>query len=164
MEQLNLKELRGLAKSLGLRAPTTFNKEGLINCIMDYLNSRKDNRPIPALHNRAQGPIPPPRPIPLSHPILPPPPEFRPYQLRPKRGKEVFMEPPLALPIVPIACKAVQSIDPKKLKRMKKKLDELNMKIRHSKRKHNGIIHKRNSLKKVIEEFHTVGGAQGPKD
>ena len=63
------------------------------------------------------------------------------------------MEPPLALPVVPIAGKATQSIDPKVLKRMKKKLDELNKKIRHSKRKHNGIIHKRNSLKKAIEEF-----------
>ena len=36
--------------------------------------------------------------------------------------------------------------DPKKLKRLKKKLDELNRKIRH-----NRLIHKRNSRKKAIE-------------
>ena len=32
--------------------------------------------------------------------------------------------------------------DPKKLKHMKKKLDELKRKIRHSRKKHNGLIHK----------------------
>ena len=36
---------------------------------------------------------------------------------------------------------------------MKKKLDELNGKIRHSKKRHNGLIHKRNSLRKAIEEL-----------
>ena len=69
MEQLNLKELRGLAKSLGLRAPTTFNKEGLINHIMDYLNRRKVNRPIPTPRSEAQRPIPPPRPNPPPRPV-----------------------------------------------------------------------------------------------
>ena len=39
----------------------------------------------------------------------------------------------------------------KKLKRMKKKLNELNRKIRHSKKSHDGLIHKRNSLRKAIE-------------
>ena len=34
---------------------------------------------------------------------------------------------------------------------MKKKLDELNRKIKHSRKKHDGLIHKRNSLRKVIE-------------
>ena len=34
---------------------------------------------------------------------------------------------------------------------MKKKMDELNRKIRHSKKRHNGLIHKQNSLRKVIE-------------
>ena len=43
--------------------------------------------------------------------------------------------------------------NPKKLKRMKKKLGELNRKIRHSKKKNDGLIHKRNSLKKAIEEL-----------
>ena len=46
--------------------------------------------------------------------------------------------------------------NPKKLKRMKKKLGELNMKIRHSRKKHDGLIHKRNSLKKAIK------GLKGP--
>ena len=36
---------------------------------------------------------------------------------------------------------------------MKKKLAELNRKIRHSRMKNNGLIHKRNSLRKVIEEM-----------
>ena len=34
---------------------------------------------------------------------------------------------------------------------MKKKLDELNRKIRHSRKKHDEMIHKRNSLRKAIE-------------
>ena len=34
---------------------------------------------------------------------------------------------------------------------MKKKLDELNRKIRHSRKKRDGMIHKRNSLRKAIE-------------
>ena len=34
---------------------------------------------------------------------------------------------------------------------MKKKVDELNRKIRHSGKKHDGLIHKQNSLRKVIE-------------
>ena len=41
--------------------------------------------------------------------------------------------------------------DPKKLKYMKKKVDELNGEIRHSRKKHDGLIHKRNSLRKAIE-------------
>ena len=50
--------------------------------------------------------------------------------------------------------------DPKKLKRMKKKLDELNRKIRHSKKKNNELIHKRNSLRKVIESLKTGSGVK----
>ena len=34
---------------------------------------------------------------------------------------------------------------------MKKKLDGLNRKIRHSRKKHDGMIHKQNSLMKAIE-------------
>ena len=50
---------------------------------------------------------------------------------------------------------------------MKKKLDELNRKIRHSRKKHDGLIHKRNSLRKAIEELkrgnrqHTIEPVQG---
>ena len=32
-------------------------------------------------------------------------------------------------------------------------MDELNRKIRHSKKRHNGLIHKRNSLRKVIKDL-----------
>ena len=39
----------------------------------------------------------------------------------------------------------------KKLKRMKKKLNQLNRKIRHSEKKNDGLIHKRNTLRKAIE-------------
>ena len=53
-----------------------------------------------------------------------------------------IVEPPMELPP-----------GPKKLKRMKKKLDELNRKIRHSKKRHNGLIHKQNLLRKAIEDL-----------
>ena len=36
---------------------------------------------------------------------------------------------------------------------MKKKLDELNSKIRHSRKKHDGMIHKRNALRKAIADI-----------
>ena len=64
--------------------------------------------------------------------------EFKPYQLKPKRDTNVepFSEPPIVEPPVE------QPPDPKKLKRMKKKLDELNRKIRHSRKRHDGLIHK----------------------
>ena len=83
-------------------------------------------------------------------PLQPPPlvgrsaPTLKPYQLKPKRGKETFIEPPVEWAESP-------TTNPKKLKRMKKKLDELNKKIRHSRKKRDGIIHKRNSLRKAIE-------------
>ena len=51
--------------------------------------------------------------------------------------------------------------DPKKLKRMKKKLDELNRKIRHSRKKHDGLIQKQNSLRRSIEEL-KQGNAKQP--
>ena len=59
---------------------------------------------------------------------------------------EPFLEPPIVEPPI-----EQPSPDPKKLKRMKKKLDELNRKIRCSRKKHDGMIHKRNSLRKAIE-------------
>ena len=61
-----------------------------------------------------------------------------------------MVEPPIEHKELP---PGAASRDPKKLKRMKKKLDELNRKIRHSRKKHDGMIHKRNSLRKAIEEF-----------
>ena len=38
---------------------------------------------------------------------------------------------------------------------MKKKLGDLNRKISHSKKKRDGLIHKRNSLRKAIEDIKT---------
>ena len=58
---------------------------------------------------------------------------------------EPFSEPPIVEPPMELPP------DPKKLKRMKKKLDELNRKIRHSRKRHDGLIHKQNSLRKEIE-------------
>ena len=72
------------------------------------------------------------------------PPTLKPYQLKPIRGKETFIEPPMEQAESP-------PTNPKKLKHMKKKLDHLNRKIRHSKKKHDRLIHKQNSLKKAIE-------------
>ena len=71
-------------------------------------------------------PIPPPRP-------QRPAPEFKPYQLKSKRDG---IEPPIKKQQIN------EKVDLKKLKRMKKKLDELNRKIRHSRKKHDGMIHK----------------------
>ena len=113
---------------------------------------RPPPRPVPA-------PRPPPRPIsalrspPALHTRPPPPPlvrprqqELRPYKLKAKREKETFIEPPMEQ-------KESPPTNPKQLKRMKKKLGELNRKIRHSKKKNDGLIHKRNSLRRVIEEL-----------
>ena len=44
---------------------------------------------------------------------------------------------------------------------MNKKLGELSRKVRHSEKKHDGLIHKRNSLKIAIEEF-TWGSTKQP--
>ena len=57
-------------------------------------------------------------------------PALRPYQLRPRRGKETFIEPHMKQEPPP-------SSNQKQIKHMKKKLGELNKKIRHSKKKHN---------------------------
>ena len=52
----------------------------------------------------------------------------KPYQLKPKRGKEIFIEQ-----------KELPPPDPKNLKRINKKLNELNRKIRHSKKKNDRL-------------------------
>ena len=85
--------------------------------------------------------VPPPPP-----PVRPRQPELRPYQLKTKTGKESFIEPPMEQTESP-------PTNPKQLKRMKKKLRELNRKIRHSRKKNDGLIHKRNSLRRAIEEL-----------
>ena len=77
---------------------------------------------------------------------------LKPYQLKPKRGKETFIEPPMEQnELPPLLVGHCMPPDPKKLKYMKKKVDELNREIRHSRKKHDGLIHKRNSLRKAIE-------------
>ena len=75
----------------------------------------------------------------------------RPYQLKPKRGKVTFIEPP-------VKQKELPPPNQKWIKRMKKKLGKLNKKIRHSKRKHNNLISKQNSIKKKIKEL------KGPRE
>ena len=64
-----------------------------------------------------------------------PRPTLKPYQLKPKRGKETFIEPP-------VEQKELPPSNPKQIKLTKKKLGKLNKKIRHSKRKHNNLISK----------------------
>ena len=125
MEYNNMRvaELKSLARERGLRGYSKLRKSGLIDLIR--------NNP------------PPPVPQLASSKYT----KFEPYQLRSKRDKrlEPFLEPPIVEP--PIE----QPPDPKKLKRMKKKLDELNRKIRHSKNKRDKMIRERNSLKKAME-------------
>ena len=86
--------------------------------------------------------------------------EFKPYQLKPKWGTHVepFLEPSIVEPPMelPLGTKHPTRGDPKKLKRMKKKLDELIRKIRHSRKKHDGMTHKRNALRKVIEGLNPI--------
>ena len=76
--------------------------------------------------------------------------EFKPYQLKPKRDTKVE---PFLEPLAPVEPPTQNPPNPKKLKKMKKKLDELNRKIRHSRKKNDWLIHKRNSLRKAIEEM-----------
>ena len=82
--------------------------------------------------------------------------KFKPYQLKPKRdpNMEPYLEPPIVEPpteLPSLLAGCFMPTDPKKLKQIKKKLDELNRKIRHSRKKHDGLIHKRNSVRKMIE-------------
>ena len=125
MEYNNMRvvELKSLAIERGLRGYSRLRKSRLIDLI-------RNNSP-------------PQVPQPTSSKYT----KFKPYQLRSKRGKrlEIFLEPSIVEP--PIE----QPPDPKKLKRMKKKLDELNRKIRHSRKKHDEMIRERNSLRKAME-------------
>ena len=138
-------DIKALTKEHGLRGYSKLKKAELITFLQNNF------QPIPAPHTRPPAlrtrpprsirpPPPPPhmstwesiddRPIPAPRPI----PTLRPYQLKPKRGKDTFIEPP-------IKHKELPPSSPKQIKRMKKKLGKLNKKIRHSKRKHNNLIY-----------------------
>ena len=73
------------------------------------------------------------------------PPALKPYQLKPKKGQETFIEPPVEQKEVSPPPNA------KQIKYIKKNLGKLNKKIRHSKRKYNNLISKRNPINKTKE-------------
>ena len=172
---MRVAELKALARERGLRGYSQFRKAELIALIQ---NNQLLARPPPIPAPRQIPDLKPPRTRPPRPSRSPPPPpptsvRFRPdrprqpellrkleernpqplqpptlksYQLKPKRGNETFIEPPVEQAESP-------PTNPKKLKQMKKKLDKLNRRIRHSRKKHDGMIHKRNSLRKAIEEI-----------
>ena len=120
-------DLTALAKEGGLRGYFKFRKAELITFLQNNLRPTPPQRTIPA-----------PRPSPRPTPTL------KPYHLRPKKGKETFIED-IEMPPPPS--------NRKQIKRMKKKLSKLSKKIRHSKRKRNNLISMLNSIKKKIEEL-----------
>ena len=142
-------DLKALAKEHGLRGYSRLKKAELIAFIQNNLQPRTRPppipapRPSPALKTRPPRPTrpPPPPPSVRFRPDRPRQPEllrqlegrnpqpvrpttFKLYQLKPKRGKETFIEPPVEQP----------PSNQKQIKRMKKKLGKLNKKIRHSKK------------------------------
>ena len=155
MERLKVKELKALSKSLGY---SRLNKSDLVKLIVDDLNSRPrlfpqpcPPPPRPAPSPRPPMPMrppppPPPRPMPPRlmpppRPIPPPrPPDFHQYQLRDRNPEHTSSE-------------LTRTFDPKKLKRMKKDLVELNRKIRHSRKRHDNVVQRRNNLKRAIDEM-----------
>ena len=130
-------------------------------------------QPSPAPRTRPPRPTrpPPPPPTPQALPLVrfrpdrprqpellshSQPPDSRPYQLNPKRSKETFIESPMKQEPPP-------NSNLKQIKRMKKKLGKLNKKIRHSKKKHNNLISKRNLIKKKIKELKGPHESHEPK-
>ena len=138
-------ELKALAKEHGLKGCSKLRKAELVTFLQNNrqptsaLHTRpprptRPPPPPPALEPIDDRPIPTPQASPLVRPRQPQPPDWqnpRPYQLRPKRGKETFMEQ-----------KELPPSNLRQIKCMKKKLGKLNRKIRHSKRKHNNLISK----------------------
>ena len=95
-------ELKPLAKERELRGYSRLKKGELITLLQNNLRP-VCTRPPPQMSTWE----PRPRPIPRTRPPRPtrplPPlpsvmPELRPYQLKPKRGKETFIEPPVEQP------------------------------------------------------------------
>ena len=165
---MRVTELKALMRECELRGYSWLRKAELIaflqNNLLHARPPRPNRSPQPARPNRPPPPPPPqviavqaqlvrfrpdrPRQPELMRRLATPQSEFKPYRLKPKRREESFLEP-----LAPVEPPAQNPPNPKKLKKMKKKLDELNRKIRHSRKKNNGLIHKRNSLRKVIEEM-----------
>ena len=138
----NIDRLESSPKQHGLRCSSK-----LITLLRNNLQPTPAPQSTPRPHPR-HSTRPPPLPSPtLQHPQSgrPKPAStttFEPYQLKPKRGKikpHVEVSPPPS--------------KPKQIKCMKKKLGNLNKKIRHSKKNHNNLVSKQNSIKKKIEEL-----------
>ena len=123
---MRVPELKALARERGLRGYSRLRKAEIIELIRNNQQRASWAPEAPAL-NRPTRPPKPKRP--------PPPPPIGVAPFAPKKvGEEL-------------------KTDLKKLKRMKRKLADLNRKIRHSKKKRDGLIHKRNSLRKGIEDI-----------
>ena len=135
-------DLKALTKEHGLRGYSRLKKTGLIAFLRELLARPPEPQPVPAPCTRPPRPTRPPPPT----PVTPRQPELRPYQLKPKRSKETFIEPPMKQELPPTS-------NLKQIKCMKKKLGKLNKKIKHSKKKHNNLVSKRNSIKKKIKEL-----------
>ena len=92
-------DLKALMKEHGLRGYSRFNKAELIAFIQNNLQPRTRPPPIPASRPppapRIRPPPRPTRPPPSPPPVRPRQEELKPYQLKPKRGKETFIEPPM---------------------------------------------------------------------
>ena len=173
MERLKVKELKAISKSLGLRGYSRMNKADLVKLIMDHLNSRP--RPVP--RPRQSKDLPPevivkrrpPKPMrsppPLPNPIPPPPHQDNHAENHTNR----FHHPDPHNPNTNLGEKGsvigdVQETDgmeesremkydPKKLKRMKRDLAELNKKIRRLSKRHDNVIQERNNLRKAIDDM-----------
>ena len=130
-------ELKALARDRGLRGYSRLRKAEIIELIRNDqppLQNWEPNRLLrpPRTAERVAGTSRAPKP---TRPPPPPPIGVTPFKAK-KVGKEL-------------------KTDLKKLKHMKKKLADLNIKIRHSKKKRDGLIRKRNSLRKAIEDLKT---------
>ena len=170
-DNIRVVDLKALAREHGLHCYSHLKKAALINFIRDsdrrpqprqptQPQPRQPTQPNQSIRFRPDRPRqfelmsrlegistqgrPAPRPTPQTRKV-----EFKPYELKSKReeeGKEFKDLQPSETNPIPNGKEMA-----KKLERMKKKLNELNRKIRHSKKKNDGLIHKRNALRKAIE-------------
>ena len=98
-------DLKVLAKERCLRGYSKLKKAELITLLQNNLQPMRTRRP-PQMSTWEPRPRPAPRTRPpkSTRPLPPPPsvrprqPDFKPYQLKPKRGKETFIEPPVEQP------------------------------------------------------------------